>query len=132
MKKGANALGKLQSSRMKGVAKQDSGEVTLIQVRATLFKRLSADELVSGVLYRPLTSLTRELQQRMSVVFLFLFEFESDRPGNKRSTFFAGEHSLGFSSFELGAGLLAIADRVVGAELVSACRREAGIPCSTS
>jgi hypothetical protein len=30
MEEGANALGELQSSRMKGVTKQDFGEVTLI------------------------------------------------------------------------------------------------------
>ena len=52
----------------------------------------------------------------MSVVFLFLVEFESNRPGNKRSAFFAGSNTLGFEGFELGAGLLAVADRVVGAE----------------
>src|SRR5258708_22699241 len=42
MEEGANALGELQSSRMKGVTKQDFGEVTLIQLRATLFQRFSA------------------------------------------------------------------------------------------
>src|SRR5258708_19795379 len=61
-------------------------------------------------------SLTRELQQCMSVVFLFLVEFKSNRPGNKRSAFFAGSNTLGFEGFELAAGLLAVADRVVGAE----------------
>src|SRR6267143_3477688 len=45
MKKGANPLGELQSSRMKGVAKQDSGEVTLIQLRATLFERFGAGRI---------------------------------------------------------------------------------------
>ena len=52
----------------------------------------------------------------MSVVFQFLVEFESNRPGNKRPAFLAGSNTLGFETFELGASLLPITDGVVGAE----------------
>src|SRR5258708_19280164 len=73
-------------------------------------------ELASGVLCCPLISLTRELQQRMSVVFQFLVEFESNRPGNKRPAFLAGSNTLAFETFELGASLLPITDGVVDTE----------------
>src|SRR5260370_16431555 len=52
----------------------------------------------------------------MSVVFLFLVEFESNRPGNKRSTFFAGANPLWFQGFELDTSLFAITNRVISAE----------------
>src|SRR5229473_479374 len=74
----------------------------------------------------PFISLTSYLQRCMSVVFLFLVKPESDWAGHERSTFFAGKHSLGFRSFELGAGLFAIADGVIGAEryLLAAGKQE--------
>src|SRR5216683_5661876 len=61
-------------------------------------------------------SLTRELQQRMSAVFLFLVEFESNRTGNKRPAFFAGANPLRFQGFELDTSLFAITNRVKSAE----------------
>src|SRR6266852_1199393 len=74
----------------------------------------------------PFISLTSYLQRCMSVVFLFLVKPESDWAGHERSTFFAGKRSLGFRSFELGAGLFAIADGVIGAEryLLAAGKQE--------
>src|SRR5260370_14148982 len=45
MEEGANALGELQSSRMKGVAKQDSRKVTFIEFRAALFERFVAGRI---------------------------------------------------------------------------------------
>ena len=45
MEEGANALGELQSSRMKGVAKQDFRKVTFIEFRAALFKRFVAGRI---------------------------------------------------------------------------------------
>src|SRR6266403_1354609 len=51
------------------------------------------------------------------LVGLRLFaELQSTRPRRKGLTFFAGSNTLGFEGFELGAGLLAVADRVVDAE----------------
>src|SRR5258707_672950 len=60
--------------------------------------------------------LSPALLRRMSIAFLFLVEFESDRPGNKRSAFFAGADPLGFEGFQLRPGLLSVADSVVCAK----------------
>src|SRR6266851_4353193 len=53
-------------------------------------------------------------------------ELKSNWPRYKGSALFAGSNTLGFESFELGAGLLAIADRVIGAEwyLLAAGKQE--------
>src|SRR5258708_7240975 len=70
--------------------------------------------------------LSPALLRRMSIAFLFLVEFESDRPGNKRSAFFAGADALGFEGFQLRPGLLSVTDSVVCAKwyLLAAGKQE--------
>src|SRR6516162_6918176 len=62
----------------------------------------------------------------MPVRLRLFADLKSNRPRYKSSAFFAGSDTLGFESFELGAGLFAIADSVIGAErhLLAAGKQE--------
>src|SRR5260370_9809379 len=85
MEEGANALGELESSRMKGVAKQDFREVTLVQLRATLFQRFGAGRV--GL--RPMLS-AHVIDQRTSATHVRFFSLPRRL---RRHT--AGEQMLG-------------------------------------